>query len=185
MSLEAILTTITKQATGKSETLVSDAHTQEKQLIEGALKSARDLKLQSFIDLEAKTQKKVDAAKKESTRRVQTALSIKKKEILNSLFLQAQEKLEAEFTESMAGALLRRLPQEAGDLHIRTQDAAVVKQALEKEKRTDKVHEDGTFAGIMYDSADVSVDLTIASLVKEIRQDIEVEVAKELFNPAA
>lgn len=181
MSLEAILTTITKQATAQSEKLVTEARDQEKKLLEEARKNARELKLQSFMDVEAKMQKKVDAAQKESVRRTQTALSLKKKDILDSIFLQAQEKLEAEFNESVACALLRRLPPEAGDVHVRKQDASVIKEALVKENRTDTVHEDGTLAGIVYDSADVSVNLTIASLVQEIRQDLEVDVAQELF----
>lgn len=177
--------------------LQEDMEQEIKLISEKAETKMQDLKKsfeQEMKEIEKEIDQKMEAKKKDINRKMETMLSMEdriitlnaKQEICSKAYAQAIEKLitmkDSDY-ESFLIKLLKSVPLDKGSLTPAKGKSQATKKAVEQAKKTFSVGKEGDFeGGFKIELNNVAIDLSFKTLLKQLREKTEPDVAHLLFS---
>jgi vacuolar-type H+-ATPase subunit E/Vma4 len=184
MSLNHILDTINEKSNQEIEKIENNALKERELLLAEAKKSGELAKQKRIQNLTAKIHTEITSAKRESISLSQKKIAEKKRQIIDTVFKRAEEKLARndQHLTLLYGALIQSLPSLKKAEIITTQKSAeLLEPILKKMNVSFPLKSTLEGEGFVVHSELVEIDNRIPVLLEEIRDEAQVVVARLLY----
>lgn len=184
MSLTHILKVIDQKTDAELVKILAETKAKKTDIIKAAETEAADIKARTKTDFQNKTLSQVEKARRQAEAQVKERILIKKREILTEVFEQAITKITADsvLMERLLEQLIKQLPADDNGQIIASADSApIVKKIMERQHLSYPLQADLKEPGFQFAGQSVDVDNRLPKLIDGLRRDIEIDVAKLLF----
>lgn len=189
MALTDILNSISEKANEHVAVIEAEYEKKRQALKQELEKKLSEKKEAALKRIQYQATKKESQASWELSSAVHTNLLKKKQTLLNTVFQEAEQQLsnmDDSMYEQFMEQLIKKLPTiaETATIHSAKGKESALKTALNKSGSTYTFSDDSvdTRGGFVVRTADMEIDMTLESIVKQYQAEHEVEIANTLFN---